>query len=40
SGDVLQDNTVMLAMCRELGFDVKTDASETSLCNVALKLRD
>jgi acetyltransferase len=40
SGDVLQDNTVMLAMCRELGFDVKTDRSETSLCNVSLKLRD
>jgi acetyltransferase len=40
SGDVLQDNTVMLAMCRELGFDVKTDASDASLCNVALGLRD
>ncbi|MDB5565724.1 MAG: family acetyltransferase [Tardiphaga sp.] len=38
SGDVLQDNTVMLAMCRELGFDVKTYASDASLCNVTLKL--
>ena len=37
-GDVLQDNTVMLAMCRELGFEVKTSAEEPSLCHVALPL--
>jgi RimJ/RimL family protein N-acetyltransferase len=26
SGQILQENSVMLKMCRELGFEVKTDA--------------
>lgn len=38
SGQVLQDNTVMLTMCRELGFQVKSDATEPELCNVTLTL--
>ena len=38
SGDVLQENTVMLQMCRELGFEVKTDAVEHGVCNVKLTL--
>jgi len=38
SGDVLQENTVMLAMCRQLGFEVKRSASEPDICNVQLKL--
>jgi acetyltransferase len=38
SGDVLQENTVMLEMCRELGFAIKSDATEHSLCNVTLEL--
>jgi acetyltransferase len=38
SGDVLQENTVMLSMCRSLGFEVKTDPSEPELCNVKLRL--
>jgi len=38
SGDVLQENTVMLAMCRELGFEVKSDPVEHALCNVKLTL--
>jgi acetyltransferase len=38
SGQVLHENTVMLKMCRELGFDVKTDANEPDLCNVTLAL--
>jgi acetyltransferase len=38
SGDVLQDNIVMLQMCRKLGFDVKTDPGERDICNVKLKL--
>ena len=38
SGDVLADNTVMLAMCRSLGFEVKTDPVEHDICNVRLAL--
>ena len=38
SGDVLADNTVMLAMCRSLGFDVKSDPQEHDICNVRLTL--
>ena len=37
SGQVLQDNSVMLQMCRELGFEVKTDALDHSICNVTLE---
>jgi acetyltransferase len=36
SGDVLQENTVMLEMCRELGFQVRTDTAEPGVCNVKL----
>ena len=38
SGDVLADNTVMLAMCRSLGFEVKSDPDEHDICNVRLAL--
>lgn len=38
SGDVLQENTVMLQMCRDLGFEVKSDPIEHSICNVKRKL--
>jgi acetyltransferase len=38
SGDVLADNTVMLAMCRSLGFEVKSDPEERDICNVRLTL--
>ena len=38
SGDVLQENTVMLDMCRNLGFEVKADPTEHDLCNVRLRL--
>jgi acetyltransferase len=38
SGDVLQENTVMLEMCRELGFEVKSDPVEHGICNVKLLL--
>ena len=37
-GQVLQENTVMLKMCRELGFEVKTAAMERDLCDVTLSL--
>ena len=38
SGQVLQENSLMLNMCRELGFAVKSDATEHSLCDVTLEL--
>jgi acetyltransferase len=38
SGDVLAENTVMLAMCRSLGFEVKSDPAEHDICNVTLAL--
>jgi acetyltransferase len=38
SGDVLKENTVMLDMCRSLGFEVKADPTEHDLCNVKLRL--
>lgn len=38
SGDVLTDNTVMLAMCRSLGFEVKADPVERDICEVTLTL--
>ncbi|MBR0826239.1 bifunctional acetate--CoA ligase family protein/GNAT family N-acetyltransferase [Bradyrhizobium manausense] len=38
SGDVLQENTTMLDMCRQLGFEVKPDSSEPDICDVRLKL--
>lgn len=37
-GQVLQQNSVMLKMCRELGFTVRTDADDPGLCDVALDL--
>jgi acetyltransferase len=37
-GDVLTENTVMLAMCRSLGFEVKSDPTEHDICNVRLAL--
>lgn len=38
SGDVLHENSVMLDMCRNLGFEVKSDPAEADLCKVRLKL--
>ena len=38
SGDVLQENTIMLEMCRHLGFEIKTDPVEHDICDVKLKL--
>jgi len=31
SGQILQENTVMLKMCRELGFEIKTDPDDRGL---------
>ena len=38
SGDVLQENTIMLEMCRNLGFEIKTDPVDPGICDVRLKL--
>lgn len=37
-GDVLQENTQMLNMCRDLGFKVRNDPEEATLCRVILPL--
>ena len=38
SGQILQENSVMLKMCRELGFKVATDARDRGVCDVTLVL--
>jgi len=38
SGDVLRENTVMLEMCRSLGFEIKTDPADPGICDVKLVL--
>ena len=37
-GEILQENSVMLKMCREMGFKVMTDAEDGGLCDVTLVL--
>jgi acetyltransferase len=37
-GDVLAENTVMLEMCRSLGFEVKPDPVEHDIYSVRLAL--
>lgn len=37
-GQVLRDNTTMIAMCRELGFSVQSDPADASICNVKLSI--
>lgn len=37
-GEVLRDNTTMLAMCSELGFKIESDPDDPGLCRVALDL--
>ncbi|ABD06081.1 GCN5-related N-acetyltransferase [Rhodopseudomonas palustris HaA2] len=39
-GQVLRENTAMLRMCRQLGFEAKTDHSEPDILNVTLPLSD
>lgn len=38
AGQVLQENTAMLSMCRDLGFRAKTDPLEPEICDVTLEL--
>ena len=37
-GQILQENSVMLKMCRELGFKIKTDAEDGGVRDVTLAL--
>jgi RimJ/RimL family protein N-acetyltransferase len=37
-GQILRENSVMLKMCRELGFKVKADAQDRGVCDVTLTL--
>jgi acetyltransferase len=37
-GEVLRDNTTMLAMCGELGFKIEADPDDPGLCRVVLDL--
>ncbi len=37
-GDVLRENTQMLSMCRQLGFEVRCPADDLTLCHVTLPL--
>jgi acetyltransferase len=39
-GQVLRENKAMLAMCRELGFEISSDPDALYVCNVSLKLGD
>jgi acetyltransferase len=38
AGEVLRDNTTMLTMCRELGFDITSDPKDPSIMLVSLDL--
>jgi RimJ/RimL family protein N-acetyltransferase len=38
-GQVLQENSVMLKMCRELGFEIKTDPEDRGVYDVTLVLK-
>ena len=38
SGQILQENAVMLKMCRELGFEIKADPEDRGLRDVTLTL--
>ncbi len=38
AGDVLHENTVMLDMCRSLGFEIASDPVEHDICHVKLAL--
>jgi acetyltransferase len=37
-GQVLRDNTTMLTMCRELGFEISADPHDADLCVVKLRV--
>jgi len=38
TGEILRENSVMLKMCRELGFEVKTNREDLGIYEVTLVL--
>jgi acetyltransferase len=38
-GQILRENTAMLAMCRELGFGIADDPSDPDICIARLALK-
>ena len=38
-GQILQENSVMLKMCRELGFEIKTDPEDSGVRDVTLVIQ-
>jgi acetyltransferase len=38
AGEVLRDNTTMLAMCRELGFEITANPEDLEICQVKLEI--
>jgi RimJ/RimL family protein N-acetyltransferase len=38
-GQILRENSVMLKMCRELGFEIRTDAEDLGVFDVTLVLK-
>ena len=39
-GQVLRENTTMLTMCQELGFEIADDPNDADICIARLVLRD
>jgi acetyltransferase len=37
-GQVLRENTTMLAMCKELGFDIIADPNDVVICTAKLTM--
>jgi acetyltransferase len=37
-GQVLRENTTMLAMCKELGFDITPDPHDVAICVAKLPI--
>lgn len=38
NGQILQDNSIMLKMCRELGFELRSNPEDRGVCDVTLVL--
>jgi acetyltransferase len=39
-GQVLRENTTMLDMCRELGFEIASDPQDPGVTNVKLSIKN
>jgi acetyltransferase len=40
TGQILRENSVMLRMCRELGFHIEDDPHESNICVATLSMSD